>query len=141
VEGDVFRAPGARHQRDGRHDKALQSDRKLSSVGSAAMYEVDPMSASSATASVVTLKTVFEQLGDAHDLPKKRAHAMLTDFVAAVTAHLQSGTRIRMSGLGILEVKKSAERMGRNPATGEPIQIKGRRPAARRRRRAISCMY
>jgi DNA-binding protein HU-beta len=39
-----------------------------------------------------------------------------------------------MSGLGILEVKARAARMGRNPATGEAIQIKaskkvGFRPA------------
>jgi nucleoid DNA-binding protein len=42
--------------------------------------------------------------------------------------------RIRMSGLGILEVKTRAARTGRNPATGESIQIKpskkvGFRPA------------
>jgi DNA-binding protein HU-beta len=37
---------------------------------------------------------------------------------------LKEGARIRMSGLGILEVKTRAARTGRNPATGEPIQIK-----------------
>ena len=49
---------------------------------------------------VVTLKSVFEQLVEAHDLTKKQALA-LPDFVAAMTTHLQSGARIRMSGLGI----------------------------------------
>jgi DNA-binding protein HU-beta len=94
------------------------------------MSEVDSMSTSPATAPVVTLKTVFEQLGETHAFPKKQSHAMLADFVAMVTGHLQSGTRIRMSGLGILEVKQSAERMGRNPATGEPIQIKASKKVA-----------
>jgi DNA-binding protein HU-beta len=51
-----------------------------------------------------------------------------------MTARLKQGDRIRMSGLGILEVKARAARMGRNPATGEAIQIKaskkvGFRPA------------
>jgi DNA-binding protein HU-beta len=83
---------------------------------------------------VVTLKAVFEQLGEAHGLPKKQAHGLLADFVAAMTTHLKQGDRIRMSGLGILEVKTRAARMGRNPATGETIQIKasktvGFRPA------------
>jgi DNA-binding protein HU-beta len=77
-----------------------------------------------AVASVVTLKAVFEQLGEAHALPKKLAHGLLADFVAAMTTHLQSGARIRMSGLGILEVKSRPARMGRNPATGAQIQIK-----------------
>ena len=85
-------------------------------------------------APVVTLKAVFEQLGEAHGLPKKQAHALLADFVAAMTTHLKQGDRVRMSGLGILEVKSRAARAGRNPATGETIQIKaskkvGFRPA------------
>ena len=51
-------------------------------------------------APVVTLKAVFEQLGETHDLPKKQAHGLLADFVTAVTTHLKTGARIRMSGLG-----------------------------------------
>ena len=46
-------------------------------------------------APVVTLKAVFEQLGETHDLPKKQAHALLADFVAAVTTHLKDGARLR----------------------------------------------
>lgn len=83
--------------------------------------------AKAAAAPVVTLKAVFEQLGEAHALPRKQAHALLADFVAAVTMHLKEGARLRMSGLGILEVKSREARMGRNPATGEPIQIKASR--------------
>jgi DNA-binding protein HU-beta len=83
-----------------------------------------------ATAAVVTLKTVFEELGDAHDLPKKRAHGLLADFVSAMTRHLKKGARIRMSGLGTLEVKTRAARMGRNPATGEAIKIKASKKVA-----------
>jgi DNA-binding protein HU-beta len=90
--------------------------------------------AKAVAAPVVTLKAVFEQLGEAHGLPKKQAHDLLADFVTAMTAHLKQGDRIRMSGLGILEVKARAARSGRNPATGETIQIKaskkvGFRPA------------
>src|SRR3954447_8212692 len=79
---------------------------------------------------VVTLGTVFEQLGETHDLPKKQAHGLLADFVAAVTTHLKQGNRIRMSGLGILEVKAREARMGRNPATGESMQIKASKKVA-----------
>ena len=61
--------------------------------------------AKAVAAPVVTLKTVFEQLGVSHDLPKKQVQGLLADFVAAVTMHLKQGARIRMSGLGTLEVK------------------------------------
>ncbi len=86
--------------------------------------------AKAAAAPVVTLKAVFEQLGETHALPKKQAHGLLADFVAAMTTHLKEGDRIRMSGLGILEVKARAARMGRNPATGETIQIKASKKVA-----------
>jgi len=81
-------------------------------------------------AAAVTLKSVFEQLAESHDLPKKQAHSMLSELVAAVTIHLKKGARIRMSGLGTLEVKKRPARMGRNPATGEQIKIKASRKVA-----------
>jgi DNA-binding protein HU-beta len=81
-------------------------------------------------APVVTLKAVFEELGETHDLPKKQAHGLLADFVAAVTMHLKQGARLRMSGLGVLEVKSREARMGRNPATGEAIQIKASKKVA-----------
>jgi DNA-binding protein HU-beta len=81
-------------------------------------------------APVVTLKTVFEQLGASHHLLKKQAHGLLADFVVALTMHLKQGARIRMSGLGTLEVKVREARMGRNPATGEAIQIKASRKVA-----------
>jgi DNA-binding protein HU-beta len=81
-------------------------------------------------APVITLKTVFEELGMSHELSKKQAHGMLADFVTAVTTHLKKGARIRMSGLGTLEVKARDARMGRNPATGEAIQIKASKKVA-----------
>ena len=86
--------------------------------------------AKAVAAAVVTLKAVFEQLGEAHGIPKKQAHGMLADFVAAMTTHLKQGDRIRMSGFGILEVKTRAARTGRNPATGETIQIKASKKVA-----------
>jgi DNA-binding protein HU-beta len=86
--------------------------------------------AKAVAAPVVTLKAVFEQLGEAHALPKKQALALQSDFVTAVTTHLKNGDRIRMSGLGTLEVKARAARIGRNPATGESIQIKASKKVA-----------
>src|SRR3978361_1286366 len=71
----------------------------------------------------VTLKTVFEQIAAGHDLSKKAAQSLLTDFVTSVTDILKNGDRVRMSGLGIIEVKDRPARMGRNPATGAAVQI------------------
>jgi DNA-binding protein HU-beta len=47
-----------------------------------------------------------------------------------LTKQLKKGTRIRLNGLGILQVRKRAARMGRNPATGEAIKIKASKKVA-----------
>jgi len=74
-------------------------------------------------AETVSLKGVFEELAAGFDLQKKQAHLMLDGLVERLTTHLKNGARIRMNGLGILEVKDRPARMGRNPATGEAIQV------------------
>jgi len=63
-------------------------------------------------------------------MPKKQAEAILNDLVGLLTKHLKKGDRIRIVGLGILQVRKRAARMGRNPATGEAIQIKASKKVA-----------
>ena len=63
-------------------------------------------------------------------MSKKQAEAILSDMVAMITKHLKKGERIRIVGLGILQVRKRAARMGRNPATGEAIQIKASKKVA-----------
>ncbi len=72
----------------------------------------------------VTLKQIAAELAVGHDLPKKQAESILGDLVVLTTQHLKKGDKIRLTGLGILQVQSRAARMGRNPATGEAIQIK-----------------
>ena len=61
---------------------------------------------------------------------RQEAEAILTDMVTRITKHLKKGERIRIVGLGILQVRKRAARMGRNPATGEQIHIKASKKVA-----------
>ncbi|MDR3537658.1 MAG: HU family DNA-binding protein [Acetobacteraceae bacterium] len=76
-----------------------------------------------AAQATITLKQIASDLADTHALAKKQAEAILSDLVAALAEHLKKGDKIRLTGLGILEVRSRAARMGRNPATGEAIQI------------------
>ena len=78
----------------------------------------------------VTLKHLASALATDHELSKKQSEAILGDMVGMVVKHLKKGDRIRIGGLGILQVRKRAARMGRNPATGEPIQIKASKKVA-----------
>ena len=86
--------------------------------------------AKAAAQATVTLKHLAAELANDHDLPKKQAEAMLGDLVTLTTRHLRKGDKIRLTGLGILQVRKRAARMGRNPATGEAIKIKASKKIA-----------
>ena len=78
----------------------------------------------------ITLRHLAADLAESHGLPKAKTNDMLTSMVDAIAGHLKKGRRIRMSGLGILQVRKRPARMGRNPATGEAIKIKASKKIA-----------
>ena len=82
------------------------------------------------TPTTVTLKHLAAALAETHEMSKKQAEIILGDFVGNIVKHLKKGERIRIGGLGILQVRKRAARMGRNPATGEAIQIKASKKVA-----------
>lgn len=89
-----------------------------------------PRTARSATPATVTLKHLAAELSVAHELTKKHAEEILNDMIGLVVDNLKKGARIRINGLGILQVRKRAARMGRNPATGEQIKIKASKKVA-----------
>ena len=78
----------------------------------------------------VTLKHLAMTLAQSHGIPKSQVNAMLTGMIKEITKHLKKGKRIRIGGLGILQVRKRPARMGRNPATGEAIKIKASKKIA-----------
>ena len=87
-------------------------------------------SAKPVKAATVTLKHIGNALAEAHNMPKKQANEVLANMVGLITNHLKKGARIRIGGLGILQVRKRPARMGRNPATGAAIKIKASKKVA-----------
>ena len=87
-------------------------------------------SAPKAKAETISNRQIAMQMATKHNLTKKQANAIMDDLVVLVTKQLKKGTRIRLNGLGILQVRKRAARMGRNPATGEAIKIKASKKVA-----------
>ena len=105
--------------------KASASSKPASKRAGAKDAEVTPtpVAAKSPKPTVVTLKQLAVQLGESQQVPTKQAQAMLDDIVGIVVDHLKAGGKLRLNGLGILEVKDRPARTGRNPATGEAVQI------------------
>ena len=56
-------------------------------------------------------------------MAKKDAEHFLSIFADTLRDSLQKETRIALSGIGIFSIEARAARPGRNPATGQKIQI------------------
>lgn len=56
-------------------------------------------------------------------LTKKDATAAVEGLFEVVTDYLAEGERVQVIGFGTFEVRDRAARKGRNPQTGEEIQI------------------
>ena len=82
------------------------------------------------TPKAITTKELAYALSEQHQLTKKHGQQMLEDLVGLITKHLKNGERVKIAGLGILQVRNRAARIGRNPATGEQIQIKASKKVA-----------
>ena len=78
----------------------------------------------------VTLKDLAASLAETHGVAKSQMNGILAGMVEDLGKHLKKGSRIKLNGLGILQVRKRGPRMGRNPATGEAIKIKASKKIA-----------
>ena len=64
-----------------------------------------------------------ETLVENHGLTKPDARKAVDDVMAAIVAAAAKGEEVSLAGFGKFKIKDSPAREGRNPATGETIQI------------------
>lgn len=83
-----------------------------------------------AKVNTITIKKLAAEVGPGHELSNRGAEAIINDVVDLVVKYLKKGERVRIGGLGILQVKKRPARLGRNPATGEQMKIKASKKVA-----------
>jgi DNA-binding protein HU-beta len=86
--------------------------------------------AAAAKSDLVTLRHLATEIAETHGLSQKQVNEVLSGTITAISKRLKKGARIRIAGLGTFEVRKHAERMGRNPATNQPIKIKASKKVA-----------
>ena len=63
------------------------------------------------------------KIAEKAEIKKVDAEKALKAFEEAVTAELVAGGEVRLVGFGTFEVTERAARTGKNPRTGEAIQI------------------
>ena len=65
--------------------------------------------------------------GGGTDLPRKTVREALGFVIGEITQTVLDGKVVKLTGFGTFELRKRAERLGRNPKTGEPLLIKSHR--------------
>ena len=67
---------------------------------------------------------LVEAVAENADLTKAAAAKAVDSIVAAITDALAKGEQVSLVGFGTFLVRERAARTGRDPRSGEPIQIK-----------------
>jgi DNA-binding protein HU-beta len=75
---------------------------------------------------MMTQSQVAATLAEKTEISKKQAKAILEEINSLVVRQLKKEGSLRLAGLGIFRKRKTKARIGRNPATGEQIQIPAR---------------
>jgi DNA-binding protein HU-beta len=67
---------------------------------------------------------LIDAVADSAGLSKADAGRAVDGLVSSITSALQNGDSVSLVGFGTFAVRARAARTGRNPRTGETIQIK-----------------
>jgi len=71
----------------------------------------------------MTKADLIESMAKRAELPRQKAEEIVNGFLDDIVAALKSGDKINVSGFGTFSVTERRGRTGRNPKTGEAIEI------------------
>lgn len=69
---------------------------------------------------------LIKHLAETAEVPNKQAEAVLNALTNTIQATVAAGNELAIPGIGKFGVTQKAARAGRNPATGETLQIAAR---------------
>ena len=73
---------------------------------------------------------LIDQIATKADISKQRAGAALEAFTQSITEALANGDTVTLTGFGVFSVSSRAAPTGRNPQTGEAVDIPARKAPA-----------
>ena len=82
-------------------------------------------------------KQFIERMVERTDSPKGEAEKHLEAFTTAVSEALKAGEEVQLPGFGKFYVREQKAREGKNPQTGERMQIGARKVPAFKRGKAL----
>ena len=85
----------------------------------------------------MTKTELINAVAEKAELSKKDAEKAVSAVLEGITDALTSGEKVQLVGFGTFEVRERAAREGKNPATGETIQIEATRVPAFKAAKAL----
>jgi len=85
----------------------------------------------------MTKQQLIDAVAKASDRSKPDVEAVVDSLLGEIGKALRSGDRVDLRGFGSFVVKDKAARQGRNPKTGETIQIAARKSATFKPRKEL----
>ena len=85
----------------------------------------------------MTKPELITKIAEKTNLSKKDAAAAMDAFISTITETLKAEGKLVVPGLGTFEVKQHAARIGKNPRTGEKVEIAAKKVPAFKAAKAL----
>jgi nucleoid DNA-binding protein len=76
---------------------------------------------------IMNKTNLTDAIAERCNISRRLAKSMVNAFVDTITGAVGSGDSVRVTGLGTFKVSERRARKGRNPSTGEMIDLKARK--------------
>jgi DNA-binding protein HU-beta len=83
-----------------------------------------------AAGKTITASALLQAVADHNEMSRADAKRFVEGYIEVVKAHVKKGVKVKLGDLGMVMVRARKARMGRNPATGEPVKIKASKKVA-----------
>lgn len=85
----------------------------------------------------ITASALLQQVADHTEMSRADAKRFIEGYLDVVKANVLKGVKVKIGDIGMIMIRARKARMGRNPATGEPVKIKASKKLAFRQSAAM----
>ena len=89
-----------------------------------------PIKVTAPAGKTITASALLQAIADHTEMSRAEAKRFVESYLDVVKAHVLKGVKVKIGDIGMLQIRSRKARMGRNPATGEPVKIKASKKLA-----------
>jgi DNA-binding protein HU-beta len=89
-----------------------------------------PIKVTAIAGKTITASALLQAVADHTEMTRTEAKRFIESYLDVVKAHVLKGVKVKIGDIGMIMIRARKARMGRNPATGEPVKIKASKKLA-----------